>query len=110
LDKATARQIAQRYSDAVRETLSPASVILFGSYANGNPHEYSDIDIAVVFDSYDGDWFDAAVLLQRLRRGIDDDASAGIEPHMMDATNDRSGFLAHVRKTGEVIYDHRTAV
>jgi len=105
LDKTAARQIAQRYADVVREQLNPRTVILFGSYVNGEPHEYSDIDVAVVFDGYTGDWYDTAVLLQRLRRGIDDDTPAGIEPHLMDLTNDRSGFLEHVRKTGEIIYD-----
>ena len=104
LDKTAARQIAQRYTDVVCRALNPQSVVMFGSYVNGTPHEYSDIDIAVVFDGYDGDWFDATVLLQRLRRGIDDDSPGGIEPHMMDSTSDRSGFLAHIRKTGEVIY------
>jgi len=104
LDKAAARQIAQQYADVVCEKLEPKTVILFGSYANGTPHEFSDIDIAVVFDGYNGDWYETAVLLQRLRRGIDDDAPAGIEPHLMDMASDPSGFLAHIRKNGEVIY------
>ncbi|MCL2426596.1 MAG: nucleotidyltransferase domain-containing protein [Oscillospiraceae bacterium] len=104
LDKAEVRQIAKRYADVVCEKLNPKAVILFGSYVNGNPHEYSDIDIAVVFDGYNGDWYDTAVLLQRLRRGIDDSAPAGIEPHLLDMTSDRSGFLEHVRKNGEIIY------
>ena len=110
LDKATVRQIAQRYTDAVCKALSPQSVVMFGSYVNGSPHEYSDIDIAIVFDGYDGDWLDTAALLQRLRRGIDDDTPGGIEPHIMDATSDPSGFLEYILKTGEVIYDHRTAI
>ena len=35
----------------------------------------------------------------------DVDVMAGIEPHMLDETCNRSGFLNHVRKTGEVIYE-----
>ena len=61
--------------------------------------------VTVVFDGYNGDWYDTAVLLQRLRRGIDDDATAGIEPHLMDLTADNTGFLEHVRKSGEVLYN-----
>ena len=105
LDKTTVRRIAEKYTEEVCKTLNPKTVILFGSYVNGSPHEFSDIDIAVVFNGYKGDWFDTAVLLQRLRRGIDDDASVGIEPHMMDETNDRNGFLEHVKKTGEILYE-----
>jgi len=104
LDKTTARQIALRYTESVCKTLNPKTVILFGSYVNGTPHEYSDIDIAVVFNAYDGDWLDTAALLQRLRRGIDDDVLNGIEPHLFDEANDPSGFLKHIKKTGEVIY------
>ena len=104
LDRAKARQIAQRYTEEVCNVLSPKSVILFGSYAAGNPHEYSDIDIAVVFDNYEGNWYDTAVLLQRLRRKVDDTSGGGIEPHLLDEASDRSGLLAHVKETGELIY------
>ena len=104
LDKATAKQLALRYTESVCKLLNPKTIILFGSYVNGNPHEYSDIDIAVVFNDYDGDWLDTAVLLQRLRRGIDDDFLNGIEPHLLDEASDQSGFLEHIKKTGEVIY------
>jgi len=109
LDKATVRQIARGYANAVCERLNPKEIILFGSYINGNPHEYSDIDIAVVFDDCPDDWYETAVLLQRLRRGIDDDAPAGIEPHILDVTNDCSGFLEHIQKTGEVIFESAQA-
>ncbi|MCL2056345.1 MAG: nucleotidyltransferase domain-containing protein [Oscillospiraceae bacterium] len=104
LDKAKARQIAQEYTNEVCRALNPKSVILFGSFVNGTPHEYSDIDIAVVFDGYKGDRYDTAVMLQRLRRNIDDSSGGGIEPHLLDEANDRSGFLSHIKKTGELIY------
>ena len=52
LDKASVRRIAQDYASEVRKTLDPQKVILFGSYVNGNPHEWSDIDIAVVFNDF----------------------------------------------------------
>jgi predicted nucleotidyltransferase len=31
-----------------------SDVILFGSYAKGNYHEYSDIDLALVSDNFEG--------------------------------------------------------
>ena len=104
LDKTTAKQIAKQYANAVCKTLNPKSIILFGSYVNGTPHKDSNIDIAVIFDGYSGNWYDTAVLLQRLRRGIDDNIPAGIEPHMMDLTSDPSGFLEHITNNGEIIY------
>jgi len=100
LDKAKAREIATAYTTKVRETHSPKQVILFGSYVNGDPHEHSDIDIAVIFDNVEGNWLEAWGRLIGLREGI----SYDIEPHMLDETCNRSGFLDHIRKTGEVIY------
>jgi predicted nucleotidyltransferase len=104
LDKTKVKQIAQKYTEEVCRALNPKSVIMFGSYVNGTPHEYSDIDIAVVFENFKGDWYDTAVLLQRLRRNVDDSSGGGIEPHLLDEANDRSGLLSYVKNTGEIIY------
>ena len=100
LDKTAVREIATRYANEVRKTLNPQTVILFGSYVNGNPHEYSDIDVAVVFNDFQGDWLETSTHLMDLAWNTD----GYIEPHMMDVTIDRSGFLEHIRKTGEIIY------
>ena len=103
LDKAAAKQLAGQYAEAVRNTLNPKSVILFGSYANGIPHECSDIDIAVVFDGLEDNWLDTAASLYCIRRKVSGAVNAGIEPHLMDEQYDRSGFLEHIKKTGELI-------
>jgi hypothetical protein len=63
------------------------------------------MDIAVVFNGYKVNWLETWGELFTLRRGIDDDIMGGIEPHMMDETGDRSGFLEYIMKTGEVIYE-----
>ena len=100
LDKETVREIAIRYAEAVLKILSPDAVILFGSYVEGNPHEWSDIDIAVVVNNFQGDWLKTASALC----GLSWDISLDIEPHLLDKTCDRSGFVEHVIKTGEIIY------
>ena len=101
MDKSKVREIALQYTDIVRQAYQPNKIILFGSYINGNPHEYSDIDIAVVFKNYDGDWLETWTNLFHLR----EDISFDIEPHLMDETSDHSGFLEYVKKTGEIIYE-----
>ena len=100
LDKARVREIATTYSNRVAQVYDPKQIILFGSYVNGNPHEYSDIDIAVVFDGYNGDKLETLTHLIKLRRGL----SVDIEPHLLDEKKDKSGFLEHVKETGELIY------
>jgi predicted nucleotidyltransferase len=100
LDKETVREIAARYVEEVRKVLNPNAVILFGSYANGTPHEWSDIDIAVIVNDFDGNWLETVSMLCGLSWNI----SLDIEPHLLDETCDKSGFVEHVIKTGEVIY------
>jgi len=34
----------------ITEKIKPEAIILFGSYANGKPHEYSDLDFLIVID------------------------------------------------------------
>ncbi|NJK94896.1 MAG: nucleotidyltransferase domain-containing protein [Bacteroidales bacterium] len=74
-------------------------LILFGSYAKGSQREDSDIDVAVIVNSIDKDFFSYAPLLWRLRRNIDD----RIEPILIDKHHDESGFLSEIIKTGLVI-------
>jgi len=105
LDKTEARRVAQRYTTEVVKSLDPERVVLFGSFLNGTPHQYSDIDIAVVFNDFQGDWLYTGYLLQHLREGVDNDEDTYIEPHMLDMTCDRNGFLEHVMQTGEVLYE-----
>ena len=101
LDKNEVRQIAINYANKVRQAYSPEQVIIFGSHVNGNPHEDSDIDIAVIFDIVEGNWLETWGDLVSLREGI----SYSIEAHMLDETCNRSGFLDHIRETGEILYE-----
>ena len=43
------------------EALHPLKIILFGSYAYGQPHKYSDLDIMVVVDRRDKSEYELAV-------------------------------------------------
>ena len=106
LDKGKVREIATDYTEEVKKIFNPVSVILFGSYVNGNPHADSDIDIAVLVDNIsDDDWYDARIRLQKIRSNRQNiDKFLDIEPHLLDPNQDPSGFVEHVIKTGEVIY------
>ena len=100
LDKGSVDVIVERYVEAVIKELTPTAIVLFGSYVNGTPHENSDIDVGVVFNGFSGDWRQTATQLWRLGRSV----SFDIEPHLLDSANDQSGFVKHIFKTGQVIY------
>jgi predicted nucleotidyltransferase len=76
MDKTNALEIAQEYADIIKTHFDYKKVILFGSYAKGNFHEDSDIDIAVVFTDYNNR-MDRQLELMKLTRKID----SRIEPH-----------------------------
>lgn len=81
MDTTDALIIARRYAEVVRNAFAAQRVILFGSYASGNPRKDSDIDIAVVFADYDNR-LDRQVELMKLTLAID----SRIEPHPFRAT------------------------
>ena len=92
--------IEVRYPSYKANIAASLGAILYGSYAKGSAREDSDIDVAVVFNGFQGDWLMASAKLWKLRRNISDD----IEPILLDHTNDESGFLREVLRTGRVIY------
>lgn len=71
-------------------------LILFGSYAKGNPGIDSDIDVAIIVNKLEGDYFSYTPLLWKLRREIDD----RIEPLLFVKGGDESGFLQEIMRTG----------
>lgn len=76
MDKGEAIEITKKYAQAVRAKYKFVKIILFGSYAKGNCHKDSDIDIAVVLKDYNN-LMETRLDLMRLRRKID----SRIEPH-----------------------------
>ena len=80
-------------------------VILFGSYASGTPHKYSDIDIAVIspdFEkkdlSFKADIFSKA----KINGSIDVDIHPFTDKSLKEARP--TNFIGHIVKTGTVIF------
>ena len=101
MDKTTAIRHVKQYADVVRQNFNVKKVILYGSYSRGSARKDSDIDVAVVFNRIDEDFLMVAAKLFRLRREID----TRIEPVLLEESNDKSGFLEEILKTGEIIYN-----
>jgi predicted nucleotidyltransferase len=100
LDKTAVIDKVKLYADAVVNEFSPNAIVLYGSYAKGNPHEDSDIDIAVIFNGFHGDWLKTSARLW----GLTENISFDIEPVLLDDSDDKSGFVKNIYKTGQIIY------
>lgn len=84
------------YKHLLEEHFDIDKIILFGSYAKGNPREDSDIDVAVIVKKIKGDYFSTTPVLWKLRRQIDD----RIEPVLFETGIDKSGFLTDIINYG----------
>lgn len=82
MDQRDALIVATKYIEELNEKFDLIKVILFGSYAKGNFHDDSDIDIAVVLKDYNN-LPDMQLELMRLRRKFD----SRIEPHPFRAVD-----------------------
>ena len=99
MDKETALRNAAVYANEVRKFFNPISIVMYGSYIQGVPSPESDIDIAVIFNNYKGNWLKDSAKLWELTRGI----STRIEPVLLDRANDPSGFVESVYDNGELL-------
>lgn len=98
MDKVQAIKLAQRYKTAVAERLPLKALYLYGSYSKGTYTADSDIDIAIVVENLNDDYFADTPLLWKLKRKI----SNLIEPVLL--TGDKSNPLyTDILKTGILI-------
>jgi len=54
VDLENTKRIAEDYAEAVRRVLPVDKAVLFGSYANGNAQETSDVDICFFLNDFGG--------------------------------------------------------
>ena len=87
------------YQTLVKQSSFPMSieaVYLFGSHAKGTADKDSDIDVALVVNHFEGDFFEVIPPIWRLRESID----FRIEPVVIARDTDYAGFLDEIQHTG----------
>ncbi|KKU82641.1 MAG: polymerase, beta-like protein region protein [Candidatus Amesbacteria bacterium GW2011_GWC2_47_8] len=96
--KSDALKIAKKFVVSIKTNGIPVTTAyLFGSYAKGNPHPGSDIDVCIVSSKLGKDFIDEYVKLSTVAGKIDD----RIEPHPMSPADfaEKYNLLAHEVKT-----------
>jgi len=92
----------KNYQTLVRQSNFPMpieAVYLFGSYVKGMANKDSDIDVALVVNRFEGDFFDVIPPIHRLTERID----FRIEPHVIARDTDYAGILDEIQKTGILV-------
>lgn len=96
MDKTEAIEKVRKYRLLLKKYFDLDKVYLFGSYAKETNREDSDLDVAIIVNNLEGDYFYITPLIWRLRRQIDD----RIEPIIIEKGNDRGGFIEEIQRYG----------
>jgi len=96
------------------KALNPYKVILFGSYANGDPTEDSDLDVAVILDSdeiaktfkEDMDrWCPVAKAVREVHYKIAMDILVYSKAEINYLRENGNSFIKEIESTGKVLYE-----
>lgn len=98
------KELIRKYYQALQgKGIAVEKIILFGSYAKGNPKPWSDLDLCVVSKVFGKNSFDERLMLMKLTINVDD----MIEPHPYNPKDllDKWDPLAQeIRKYGKTFY------
>lgn len=90
--------IVNKFISLVSDEFPLKSAYLFGSYANGSAKEYSDVDLAIVSDKFEGSRFFDKKKLNKylLKTSID----LEIHPFKTEDFTEDNPFVKEIIKTG----------
>lgn len=102
LNKKTIKEMQLYIFQMKRAGIPFEKIILFGSYAKGNAHHWSDIDICVVSDSFGKNRHEERLKLMRIK----DEETIDIEPHpynKKDLINKWDSLAAEINRNGILV-------
>ncbi len=99
------------YIDSITKAINVEQIILFGSYAKGKPHEYSDIDIAVISPDLDPakSRFENTMVILNKTNLLDPDLQLIAYPSSLfynEKDTVHESFIKEIKITGKVIYSN----
>ena len=77
---------------------SPRKAILFGSYAKGHPHAYSDLDVAIWADGFSGN---ALLDIERIAPLLRPFHPIELHPFHSSETGEDNPFITEIEATGK---------
>jgi predicted nucleotidyltransferase len=105
---AQVKRLVRRFVPRLEPKVRVEKVVLFGSYVNGKPNEWSDVDIAVISNDFAklNFWEQARFLAQRQAHEF---SLLEVHPYTLKDYQCASHltFLGEIKRTGKVIYTRR---
>ncbi len=87
------------------EKFKPQKIILFGSYARGNPRPESDVDLLVVMDTSQKESKQSLEIRRHLGVMFGMDLIVHTPKHLKERVDMGDWFLRDVLKEGKVLYE-----
>jgi predicted nucleotidyltransferase len=98
------RAAIRRFARKIAERFHPERIILFGSYAYGQPHEESDVDLLVIMPTRNE--IDQSVRIENsFERDFALDLIVRTPFHVRQGLRDGDWFLREVMQKGIVLYE-----
>ena len=103
------RRLVQSYCDAVAQEFRPQKIILFGSYAYGQPTADSDVDLLVILPFRGNDVAKAIQIRSRFDTPFPMDLLVRKPEFIATRLRERDMFVEAVMTQGRVMYENQHA-
>jgi predicted nucleotidyltransferase len=103
-DIETVNRVVRQFVNDVKQKMSIDKVYLFGSYAKGNPHDDSDVDLCFFSKEFESNWdWDLLTELFCMKAKYDNELL--LEPHAFPTSelDNDNPFVKEVLRTGREI-------
>lgn len=97
-------EVVKKFVEKLTKNVEVKMVILYGSYASGNPGTYSDIDIAVISDDFGNNRLEEMQLLSRLTLETDVDIEPLAFSYKEYLNHSKADFIHEIVSKGKIIY------
>jgi predicted nucleotidyltransferase len=103
------QEAIEQVVDQIVERFKPKKIILFGSYARGNPRPESDVDMLVVMETSLREVQQAIQISQQIEYRFGLDLIVYTPKHLADRVKMGDWFLREVLKEEKVLYEARNS-
>ncbi len=95
----------EAFSQHIAEKFQPQQVILFGSYANGNPTQDSDVDLLVILPFEEMPVEKAIAIRQQIKAPFPLDLMTRTPKQIRDRLEMSDLFIQNIMQNGRILYE-----
>lgn len=110
LKKDVVKEIKAYINELVISGIKPKKIFLFGSYAKGNFHKYSDIDLAVISPAFKADEIEELMFLGKLSGRISSRVEAVSFREKEFEFSKYHTLIGEIKKYGKVVYENTSGI